>query len=162
MKKLRIYLDTSVVNFLFAEDAPDFRRVTEDFFTRHAQKYELFASEVLLVEISRDPNAEHRQRLLGVLEQYPIAVLPTDRREEVERLAELYLSRRAIPASKRDDAFHVAYATVFGLDILLSWNFKHLANVRREKLIAEINRAAGYPELLRLLSPLEVEDENQN
>lgn len=45
MKKLRIYLDTSVVNFLFAEDAPDFRRVTEDFFARHAQKYELFASE---------------------------------------------------------------------------------------------------------------------
>jgi hypothetical protein len=48
------------------------------------------------------------------------------------------------------------------MDILLSWNFKHLANVRREGLIAEINRAAGYPELLRLLSPLEVEDENQD
>ena len=48
------------------------------------------------------------------------------------------------------------------MDILLSWNFKHLANVRRERLIAEINRAAGYPELLRLLSPLEVEDENQD
>jgi hypothetical protein len=40
------------------------------------------------------------------------------------------------------------------MDVLLSWNFKHLANVRREKLIAEINRAAGYPELLRLLSHL--------
>jgi hypothetical protein len=34
MKKLRIYLDTSIVNFLFADDAPDFRRVTEDFFAR--------------------------------------------------------------------------------------------------------------------------------
>ncbi len=45
------------------------------------------------------------------------------------------------------------------MDILLSWNFKHLANVRREKLIAEINQAAGYPELLRRLSPLEAEDE---
>ena len=67
-----------------------------------------------------------------------------------------------IPAAQREDAFHVAYATVFGLDILLPWNFKHLANVRREKLIAEINRAAGYPDLLRLVSPLEVEDENQD
>ncbi len=162
MKKFRIYLDTSVVNFLFAEDAPDFRRVTEDFFAEHAQKYELYASEVLLVEVSRAPNPEHRRKLLEVLEQYPIAVLPTDRRAEVEGLADLYLTRRVIPASKRDDAFHVAYATVFGMDILLSWNFKHLANVRREKLIAETNRAAGYPELLRLLSPLEVEDENQD
>ena len=58
MKKLRIYLDTSVVNFLFAEDASDFRRVTEDFFARHAQKYELFASEVVVLEILRDPNPE--------------------------------------------------------------------------------------------------------
>jgi hypothetical protein len=48
------------------------------------------------------------------------------------------------------------------MDILLSWNFKHLANIRREKLIAEINQTTGYPELLRLLSPLEVEDENQD
>jgi hypothetical protein len=162
MKQLRIYLDTSIVNFLFAEDAPDFRRVTEEFFTQHAQKYELFTSEVLLVEVSRDPNPEHRQKLLGVLEQYPIAILPTDRRLEVERMADLYQAHRVIPATKREDAFHVAYATVFGLDILLSWNFKHLANVRREKLIAEINRAAGYPELLRLVSPLEVEDEDQD
>lgn len=75
---------------------------------------------------------------------------------------ELYLARGVIPAGKRDDAFHVAYATVFGMDILLSWNFKHLANIRREKLIAEINQATGYPELLRLLSPLEVEVENQD
>ena len=50
MNKLRIYLDTSIVNFLFAEDAPDFRRVTEDFFAVHAQKYELFASEVVVLE----------------------------------------------------------------------------------------------------------------
>ena len=46
MKKLRIYLDTSIVNFLFAEDAPDFRRVTEEFFAVHAQKYELFVVEL--------------------------------------------------------------------------------------------------------------------
>jgi hypothetical protein len=162
MKKLRIYLDTSVVNFLFAEDAPDFRRVTEDFFGKHARKYELYTSDVLLVEISSDPKPEHRQKLFEVLQQHPIAVLPTDRRLEVERLVELYLAHRVIPASQRDDAFHVAYATVFGMDILLSWNFKHLANVRREKLIAEVNQTAGYPALLRLLSPLEVEDENQD
>ena len=63
----------------------------------------------------------------------------------MESLAELYLAHGAIPVRQRDDAFHVAYATVFAMDILLSWNFKHLANVRRESLIAEINRAAGYP-----------------
>jgi hypothetical protein len=47
------------------------------------------------------------------------------------------------------------------LDILLSWNFKHLANVRREALIAALNTQEGYRHTLRLLSPLEVEDESQ-
>ena len=149
MKKLRIYLDTSVVNFLFAEDAPDFRRVTEDFFARHAQKYELFASEVVLLEILRDPNLPHRQKLLDALRRHPITMLSSD--PEIERLADVYLARGVIPA----------HATVRGMDILLSWNFKHLANVRREELIAAINREEGYGYTLRLLSPLEVEDENQ-
>lgn len=158
MNKLRIYLDTSIVNFLFAEDAPDFRRVTEDFFAVHAQKYELFASEVVILEIERDPDAEHRQKLLHALHRQPIALLPGD--PEIERLADLYLARGVIPAKKREDALHVAYATVHGLDILLSWNFKHLANVRREALIAAINRQEGHQHPLRLLSPLEVEDEN--
>ena len=51
MNKLRIYLDTSVVNFLFADDAPDFKRVTVDFFAKHASKYELFASQIVILEI---------------------------------------------------------------------------------------------------------------
>jgi hypothetical protein len=101
MKKLRIYLDTSVVNFLFAEDAPDFRRVTEDFFTRHAQKYELFASEVVLLEILRDPNPPHRQKLLNALRRHPITMLSSD--PEIERMADVYLARGVIPARKRED-----------------------------------------------------------
>jgi hypothetical protein len=162
MKKLRIYLDTSVINFLFAEDAPDFRRVTEEFFAKHAQNYDLYTSEVLLVEIGRDPDPEHRQKLHKVLQAYPIALLPANRRAEIERLGDLYVAQRIIPLGKRDDAYHVAYAAVFALDILLSWNFKHLANVRRETLILAINQQEGYRHPLRLLSPLEVEDETED
>jgi len=159
MKKLRIYLDTSIVNFLFAGDAPDFRRVTEEFFALHAQKYALFASEVVILEILQDPNPQHRQKLLDVLRRYPITMLPSSL--EIERLADLYLAQGIIPAKKREDALHVAHATVHGLDILLSWNFKHLANVRREGLVAAVSQKAGYWHALRLLSPLEVEDEAQ-
>jgi predicted nucleic acid-binding protein len=159
MKKLRIYLDTSIVNFLFAEDAPDFRRITEDFFAKHAQKYDLFASEVVILEIERDPDPPHRQKLLDALRRHPITMLLAD--PEIERMADLYLARGIIPAKKWEDALHVAYATVHGLDILLSWNFKHLANVRREALIAALNQQEGHMHTLRLLSPLEVEDENQ-
>ncbi len=162
MRKPRIYLDTSVINFLFADDAPDFQKVTVEFFENHSQHYDLFISEVVLVEIARNPNHEHRQKLETVLRQQPIAVLPSDRRVEIERLADLYVAQRIVPATKRDDAFHVAYATVFGLDILLSWNFKHLANVRREARFMAVNQNEGYWHPLRLLSPLEVEDEDEN
>jgi hypothetical protein len=49
-----------------------------------------------------------------------------------------------IPPSKPNDSLHVAYATVHELDFLLSWNFQHLANVRREARILAINLKEGY------------------
>jgi hypothetical protein len=54
---------------------------------------------------------------------------------------------------------HVAYATVFEMDVLLSWNFKHLASLRREARFAVVNQAEGYGRSPRIVSPLEVEDE---
>jgi hypothetical protein len=54
---------------------------------------------------------------------------------------------------------HVAYATVYCMDVLLSWNFKHLANVRREARVSAVNVAEGYGHMLRMVSPIEVEDE---
>jgi len=113
----------------------------------------------VVLEIMRDSNPAHRQKLLDTLHRHPITMLTGD--PEIERLADLYLARGVIPATKREDALHVANATVHKLDILLSWNFKHLANVRREALIAAVNRQEGYAHALRLLSPLEVEDESQ-
>jgi hypothetical protein len=96
------------------------------------------------------------------LRHYPITMLANEAQDEVEELADVYLLRGVIPVAKREDALHVAYATVRQMDILLSWNFKHLANVRREALILAVNQAAGYRYPLRLLSPLAVEDESQS
>ncbi len=162
MTKLRIYLDTSVVNFLFADDSPDFQKATVEFFEKYASDYDLFISAIVPLEIEQTRDAVHRQKLLAVLQQYPISMLPDELMNEVEELADVYLAKGVIPASKREDALHVAYATVHEMDILLSWNFKHLANVRREGLIMAVNQTEGYCHPLRLLSPLQVEDENRN
>lgn len=55
MKKLKLYLDTSVLNFLFAEDAPDFKNVTIDFFENYVakEKYDVFISNVVIREIEK-------------------------------------------------------------------------------------------------------------
>jgi predicted nucleic acid-binding protein len=160
MKPLRVYLDTSVINFLFAEDAPDFRAVTVDFFKNRSKEHVLFISRVVLAEIANDPDEYHRSRLLGVLDEYAVSVLPTDREETVERLAKAYLTEGAIPISKPADAMHVAYATIHGMDVLLSWNFKHLVNIRREERILAVNLKNGYRLPLRIVSPLEMNDED--
>lgn len=159
LKKLRIYLDTSVISFLFAGDAPDFRRVTEDFFNGCAQRCELYGSDVLIRELDRDRDTERKQRHMNVLRDHHVLLLPRNRDDEVVRLADLYLQQNIVPVNKRDDALHVAYATVFEMDALLSWNFKHLANIRREARFASANQAQGYWHTPRIVSPLEVEDE---
>ncbi len=158
-KKLRVYLDTSVINFLFAGDVPDFRRVTEDFFNVYAKRCELYGSDVLIQELDRDPDTERKQRHMTVLRDHHVLLLPRNRDDEVVRLADLYLQQNIVPVNKRDDAPHVAYATVFEMDVLLSWNFKHLANIRREARFASVNQAEGYWRTPRIVSPLEVEDE---
>jgi predicted nucleic acid-binding protein len=161
MKKMRIYLDTSVVNFLFADDSPDFRRVTEEFFALYAGLNDLYGSDVVLRELSRDPVSGRREQNLRMLVKHHVEILPMDRDIEVVRLAEEYLRQGIIPLRKRDDALHVAYATVFEMDVLLSWNFKHLANLRREARLSTVNQAEGYWRSPRIVSPLEVEDERE-
>ena len=155
MKKLRIYLDTSVINFLFADDSPDFRKATEDFFMNNAKHHELAISSVVLAEIEADPDETHRNLLKGVIKRYAISRLPDDHLDSIEILANAYLDKGAIPPSKYEDGLHVAYATVHSMDILFSWNFKHLANVRKEERFLAINMEMGYSHPMRIVSPME-------
>lgn len=156
MRKLRIYLDTSVINFLFADDAPDFKKATVEFFERGSKEYDLFVSNTVIVEISHDPDADHREALLAALRKYSVAMLVEDKADEVRQLASVYLARGVIPAGKQEDALHVAWAVVHQMDVLLSWNFRHLANLSREARIQAVNMDIGYRYPIRIVSPLVV------
>jgi len=156
MKKLQIYLDTSVINFMFADDTPDFKQVTIDFFENQAEFYELYISDIVILEIDQDPNEDHKSNLFSIIDRYKITILPDPPIEEIKILAQKYIEKGAIPDSKFNDALHVAYATIHNMDILLSWNFKHLANVNKEIKIQLVNVEEGYRYPLRMVSPLEV------
>ena len=73
-----------------------------------------------------------------------------------EELAEAYLQAGIIPAKKRDDARHVAIAPVAGLEIVVSWNHRHLANERKWALFNAVNRLTGYEQPLMIHTPFEV------
>ena len=81
MKKVRIYLDTSVINFLFADDAPEKRDVTRKFFERHITRYEAFISAVVLDEINRTKVPAKRNRLLEATFKYGLKQLANVNKE---------------------------------------------------------------------------------
>jgi hypothetical protein len=161
LKKLKIYLDTSVINFLFADDTPDFKKITEDFFKEYFGRYDIFVSDIVLLEINKTVDQQQKSRLLSVIDDYPFKILEIANNEAIGYLSELYIKEGVIPQKKKEDALHIAVATVYEMDILLSWNFKHLANIKKQININAINEKEGYLKKLSLLSPLEVEYEDE-
>jgi hypothetical protein len=66
-----------------------------------------------------------------------------------------YMDEKIVSESYRSDALHIAIATVTGVDVLVSWNFKHIVNLNRIKLFNSVNLKEGY-KLLEIRTPLDV------
>ena len=163
MKRLRIYLDTSVISFLSADDAPEKRDVTVEFFEEQIRLYDAAISDVVLFEIGKTTDPMKRRRLEEVVEKYRLAILELspEQMTQIEELADGYVRDDIIPLKKREDALHVAISTVLEFDVLLSWNFRHLANIHKQIQINAFNESSGYLKRLNLLTPLEVMDEEE-
>jgi len=154
MHKLSVYVETSVWSQAFGESAPDLRRATEQFFDEARDgRYDLFISDVVTDEIGRAP-AEKAERLQGLVTELDPVFLELD--EESLLLSQEFLRVGAVPPSKVDDARHVAVATTNNLDVLVSWNYRHLVNVRRRELFHDVAVANGYYRSLQIVTPPEV------
>jgi len=157
MRKPQLYLETSVWNFYFADDAPEKREITRRFFDKIKQdEYEVFISDAVIGEIDKADDRKKRS-LLTLIEEYKPKRLMIN--EDILRLANMYVSERIFPVHKIEDAIHAAAATVFEMDALISWNLKHLSNLRKMELINGINMKEGYVKRLELITPMEVSDE---
>ncbi|GHV72623.1 hypothetical protein AGMMS49928_29860 [Spirochaetia bacterium] len=161
MKKLKVYLDTSIINFLYVDDSPDYRKATEIFFENIVaeNKIETYISNIVIDEINKTEDESKRRTLLETLEKYiniKTLVADGDVMDEIAFLGENYIKNNIIPQKKLADSLHVAYTTIFQMDILLSWNFQHLANVNKEQKILMLNKALGYNYPFRMANPLEV------
>ena len=154
MKRRKLYLDTSVWNFSFYDKAPEYQAATLEFFGKARQGlFELFSSEAVILELGRAPEPLRGQMDALIKEIVPEMLAQS---EEVNRLAKVYLKEGVLPQKSEVDALHVAYSTVHQIDILLSWNFRHLANLNRRDRVAAVNLAEGYSHPLNLMTPLEV------
>ncbi len=155
MKKLKMYLDTSVWSFYYADDAPEKKEITREFFDKIVD-YEIYTSEVVINEILR-ASSNKKKQLLDLLKKHePIKL---DINNEILQLADVYIQKGIIPPKKKDDAIHIACCTWHQIDILLSWNYKHLVNVLRKQRIFAVSLEEGYNKPLELITPMEAIDE---
>jgi hypothetical protein len=159
MKKLSIYLDTSIINFLFADDAPEKQETTKDFFHDYVSTgiYTIYISPIVIDEIDKTDDEFHKIRLLNVVKDYQLTILNIEPyMNDIYTLAKIYLDQGIIPRSKLEDALHIAISTIYEMDVLLSWNYRHLANLTRERKVLSANIQEGYMKPLRIITPLEV------
>lgn len=158
MKTLKIYLDTSIINFLYADDAPEKKEITVEFFDRFIRtgSYTTFISNIVTAEIEETKDYLKRSKLLQVLKDYPINHVDIQSSDEIKLLANLYLNQNIIPKNKVADAFHVAITVANNIEVLVSWNFRHLANVNKERKINAVNLANNFVHSIRIVTPLEL------
>jgi predicted nucleic acid-binding protein len=154
MIKFKLYLDTSVWNFYNATDAPEKMQVTRAFFNKvKSGEYEIYSSAVVVMEIE-NAGAEIKKALTALIKEHSPIMLDID--EEIDSLAEIYMMDGIIPKNKRADAMHIAVSTAYELDALVSWNYRHLANLNKKEKVRAANILQGYLKELEMVTPMEV------
>jgi hypothetical protein len=143
-RKPRLYLETSVPSYLAARPSAVLATSTHQLATRtwwesHATYYDIFISRVVLQEIQvGDPHAAARR--LAVVSACKLLEVNA----ECEALANDYLRELGLPEKARVDSLHVAIAVWHGLDYLLTWNCRHMANQAIIKRLTNINTQLGF------------------
>src|SRR5215469_9896056 len=122
----RVYIETSVWGMTLENQPRALRDPTKQFLRQCAAGiFVPYISTVVLQEIALAEASAAAQMVGEINKLTPVALEPS---EESEELAEAYLEAGIIPLKKRDDARHIAIATVAGMEIVVSWNHRHLAN----------------------------------
>jgi predicted nucleic acid-binding protein len=149
-RKMKLYLDTSVISALFDERNPERKSLTESFF-KGMKDYEIFISEITVAEIERTPEPVLQIRMKEVISPFSVLALT----EGVDHLATEYIRNMAIPEGYPEDAYHIAIAVVKHMDFLLSWNFRHIVRRRTKEVVRTVNTMNKFGEI-EIITPAEL------
>ena len=142
--KQRVYIETSVVSYLTNRRSRDMviaahQELTQQWWEQRGHAFDLVVSALVQQEAGRGDPVAAAERLASI-EGLPILAL----REEALSLAGQLVAGGPIPGSSTADALHIAVAAVNGVDYLLTWNCKHLANAVHRWQIEALVDEAGY------------------
>ena len=142
--KAKVYIETSVISYLTSRPSQDVviaghQQTTRDWWHTHRAQFDVVASQLVVQEASAgDPQAA-QQRLAVLAELELLAVTA-----EAMALAQALVDGGPLPSQAAEDALHIAIAVTNGIEYLITWNCKHLANASMRKDIDRICRLRGY------------------
>src|SRR5881409_36357 len=141
---MRIYIESTIPSYVVARPARDLlqaarQQLTRDWWDLKRKEHELFTSQVVLEEIAGGEEAMAKERL--ALMAGIALVRATD---DAETLTQRILDSCVLPTDADRDAAHIALATVHEMDILLSWNCRHIANAFIQAKLRKLADAAGF------------------
>jgi len=140
--KTKLYLDTSVPSAYYDTSKPVRQLVTQKWFENEAASYELYISILTIEELNNLKNAQKLLNINELLGGFDIKVLQIS--DKAIELGNEYIKKGAIPPSEPEDAYHIAIATINGIEALASWNFKHIVSINPIRKIHEINLKRNY------------------
>ncbi|MCK4798081.1 MAG: type II toxin-antitoxin system VapC family toxin [Spirochaetes bacterium] len=151
MKK-DVYLDTTIPSYLFdnRESLKYPIDITKKWFENEKDNFNLWISNETIAELS-EGNYPRKNEILDFISK--IEVLPLEK--QIIEIASIYLENYLMPQNLKGDAIHLAYASYYKIDFLLTWNCNHLANANKKQHIRIINTKLniGIPEII---TPLEL------
>ena len=138
------YIETSVVSYLAARRSRDvvvaaYQEITHEWWRTASGRFNLLASELVVTE-SGAGNVDAARARLEILESVTLLGVT----ETSEELTRILLDLGAVPREAAADAAHIAIAVTNGVDYLVTWNFRHIANAAMRSRIERVCRQAGY------------------
>jgi len=157
MRKLKIYLETTLFNFFFDTERDAHTATVKLFKEISDGRFEAFTSRYVVDELERD-TTKKCDKMLSLIKQYEIPIFEFS--EEAENLADIYVAEGIIPIKYRTDGLHIAIAAINDLDMIVSMNFQHIVKRKTKIATANINALNGY-RIVEILNPMEVIDNEE-
>ncbi|NVM31376.1 MAG: PIN domain-containing protein [Candidatus Helarchaeota archaeon] len=149
-RKLKVYLDTSVISALHDKRNPERKALTEEFFKK-MENFEVYISDITVVEIEKTPDSEIQNEMKKIITNFSVCSLP----EDLEWLINEYMRYGAFSESYKEDAYHIAVAVLNELDYLLSWNFKHIVRKKTKDIVRMVNTLNNLHQI-EIMTPAEL------
>ena len=148
MKIARVYIDTSVIGGCFDQEFAKWSNgLMKDFRLGH---FKPVISDLIAAEILNAPG-QVKEKYAELLDESEVIIENT----EVRNLVAAYRKHKILPDKFENDMIHIALATVFEVDLLVSWNFKHIVHFDKIRQFNMVNQKLGYKSI-QILSPREV------